>query len=392
LIRFKPVFGVFGVFVGFGILVLPGQVGLSSAEATPSAVTSAYTVYVSTIASSIVSFDAGSHSLKTFANTSEGARSIRITPDGKTLVAANYSTGYGSTVDIFNLPGGHRRAVVKVGDGVAGVSVSPNSSIAYVVSTQADTVTPIVLSTGKSRTPITVGDYPVATAVSANGKNLYVLNRDSETVSVINLETSKVARTFSAGSEPYAMALTPDGKTLVITDFATNQVSVIDTSGKKATTRIPVQSGANGVIVSADGVHAYISNFYSSTVTEISLSAHVADWSISVPSNPEDFALSPEGFLYVASYGTGTVSEIDPAKRAVINSIDIGMPNFEIAILRHWKIRQIAAPGRSDVSSYVGQAGLASAMPLNFTCRRACGTRTMCRLGSGRPSSLTRDV
>lgn len=75
---------------------------------------------------------------------------------------------------------------------------SGGPQIAYVVSLDANTVTPINTATNQAGPPIKVGTNPNAIAITPNGKTAYVTNSGSASVTPISTATDKAGRSGSA--------------------------------------------------------------------------------------------------------------------------------------------------------------------------------------------------
>ena len=87
---------------------------------------------------------------------------------------------------------------------------SARPQIAYVVSLDANTVTPINTATNKAGKPIKVGINPNAIAITPNGKTAYVTNSGSSTVTPISTATSKAGTPIKVAGAGY-VAITPNG-------------------------------------------------------------------------------------------------------------------------------------------------------------------------------------
>ena len=166
----------------------------------------------------------------------------------------------------------------------------------------------VAVSDGQASTPVSVS-VPVLPAVWVNAP-----------------QVSNVT-----GASPYGVALV--GNTAYVANQGTNTVSVINTlTGQTVRSPIVVGSAPTGVVASPDGVYVYVANRTSGTVSVIRTSNNTvvdinpgttAIDSIKVGSQPEMIAVNtsaittPTGViakgarLYVANYGSGTVSVID---------------------------------------------------------------------------------
>src|SRR5262245_42078627 len=99
-------------------------------------------------------------------------------------------------------------ATIPIGFEAAGVSVSPDGTRLYAVSTGGDTdhakgtVSVIDTATNAVTTTIPGLRFPSAAAIGPNGARLYVANTSGNSVSVINTVTNAVTTTIPVGNEP----------------------------------------------------------------------------------------------------------------------------------------------------------------------------------------------
>jgi YVTN family beta-propeller protein len=124
---------------------------------------------------------------------------IAISPDGATIYVANDDSG---TVSVI---GGGPALSIPVGNNPDAIAIS--GAIAYVVSEDSGTVTPI--TDGGAGPPITAGSNPDAIAISADGATAYVANKASGTVTPISIATGTAGAPITVGADPDAIAAFP---------------------------------------------------------------------------------------------------------------------------------------------------------------------------------------
>ena len=122
---------------------------------------------------------------------------------------------------------------------------------------------------------IPVGNGPAGVAITPDGRFAYVANAQDVNapapgdVSKIDTSTCAVVRSVAVGNNPAAVALTPDGRYVYVTNSqglraisppATGDVSVIDTSTDTVVCTIQVENKPIGVAITPDGRFAYVAN------------------------------------------------------------------------------------------------------------------------------------
>lgn len=116
------------------------------------------------------------------------------------------------------------------------------------------------------------------------------------------------------GHTPHGLALTPDGGTLYVVNKGANTVSVIDTATRTVTHTVTVGSGPMDVAVADTpvGTRAFVSNEFRASVTVLRTDTSEVVATIAVPNWPEDLAVGADGFVYVAHWSNTPLSRIDP--------------------------------------------------------------------------------
>lgn len=133
---------------------------------------------------------------------------IAMTPDGSTLVTANYVGNSVSVIDV------ETRIVVATIAGVpdAGrISISPDGTTAYVTNYSASTISVIDLTTRTLSTAIPVGAQPFAVRFSADGARAYVANLNATFISVIDVATRTTLPSIATTRGAVTLAVSPDG-------------------------------------------------------------------------------------------------------------------------------------------------------------------------------------
>jgi YVTN family beta-propeller protein/VCBS repeat-containing protein len=198
----------------------------------------------------------------TFAALNGYVTSLAISPDGKTLYAADLS----GTVSVISTTTFQTTRGATVPSGPTAIAVSPDGSRLYITSGGREgTVTVVNTATNAITSTIPVGDAPAAAAVSPDGSRLYVANTNSATVSVINTATNAVTSTITVGGFTLgALAISPDAKHLyALGGTGNNQsVTVINTAANAVTNTIVLDTGlqsGGSLAISPDGRQLYVS-------------------------------------------------------------------------------------------------------------------------------------
>ncbi len=145
--------------------------------------------------------------------STHGAFAIAITPDGRYAYLAE---GSGNEVQKVDLNSGSVVDTISVLNPL-GIAIDPSGTVAYVTSTSTagSTVYPITLATDAVGTPITVGSNPRGVAFLPDGTEAFVANSNAESVTPITVSTgtAQTAISLATTNDPYpapnSVAITP---------------------------------------------------------------------------------------------------------------------------------------------------------------------------------------
>jgi len=184
---------------------------------------------------------------------------------------------------------------IAVGREPQAIAISPDQRMAYVVNSASDSVTPIQTGPRRREAAIAVGLDPQAIAITPDGRTAFVSNAGSDTVTPIDLQTDVPGVPIAVGPDPHRLAMTPDGRTLYVLDWGGHTVTPIDVRTERALAPIGVGSYPSSIVISRDGRRVYVANYGSNSVTPITTSDQRAGPPIRVGQAPSALALSPNG-------------------------------------------------------------------------------------------------
>jgi YVTN family beta-propeller protein len=226
---------------------------------------------------------------------------------------------------------------VNAGGSTNTVTITPDGSIAYSVSPEADLVIPIGVDSLVTYPSISVGDYPVAIVINPAGTNAYVANFLSAGLSIIDTDQASpgfnsVDTTLVVGSNPSDVAVLPDGSRVYVANSGSGTLSVVDGDSSSATHNTVIRSvnaggSANTVTVSPDGSRIYIGTDTGITVLE-SLGYGVIR-TANTGGSAQSTTISPDGTLLfvVTTEGDVLIIDVEPGSATeftVIRSVNTG--------------------------------------------------------------------
>lgn len=168
---------------------------------------------------------------------------VKVTPDNKYILVSNWCS---YTVTVISTESQKTVAEVKIGRYPRGMSISSDSSYAYVAEMGGKNVHKIDLS-DFSKTLIPIGTNPRALELSPDGKTLYATLNLSGKVIAWDLESNKVIKSVYTGKSARSLAIASDGSALFVVNFRSSTVSKVATSTMKVIQTVKVCSEPIGV-------------------------------------------------------------------------------------------------------------------------------------------------
>lgn len=197
---------------------------------------------------------------------------LAITDDGSTLIVTHLLAGTLSVVD-FESPG--PAVVVPLwpdSNLVQSVVLSPDSTIAYLPHTRANTTNPILTF------DTTV--FPLVSLVDlTTGQHLV-----GEQISLDSVDPPGIGLPFDA-------AVLPGGEVLFVVNAASNDVTVVDLVDRRGLAHIEVGDNPRGIAISPDGTTAWVNNTLAGTVSVIDTASYTVVDTIDVTEIPMPPAL-----------------------------------------------------------------------------------------------------
>jgi YVTN family beta-propeller protein len=196
---------------------------------------------------------------------------LAITPDGETVYISRHSnTGPGSVLPVRAATGRAGRPVyapLSGGDIAGPLTVTPDGKTVlaaetFVGNASREGILPIRIPGNVRGRIITFGDpqhQPRELLVTPDSRTVFVLSFGlrSDLLSQLRLVTGKVMRSLKLPSGQNAMAMTPDGRLLYLANPGDNTVTVVKTTTNTILSRVRVNL-AWSLAISPDGKTVYV--------------------------------------------------------------------------------------------------------------------------------------
>ncbi len=159
--------------------------------------------------------------------------------------------------------------------------------------------------------------------VPASAQTL-VLDEQDDVIRVIDMKQRAVVRTIAlaSGSQPFAIAVNDVGSTAVVAERARNKVAFVRLTDGVVVNEIPVYQGPAAVAIDGDTV--LVASQDADNVSIISLTQRQVLAVVPVGRGPRSIAIDDNAFrAYVANQNDGTISVIDLARRALVDTLTL---------------------------------------------------------------------
>jgi len=210
--------------------------------------------------------------------------SIAMTPDQRlALITANQRidpanparTINGNTLSVVDLTATPPKlvATLETGAGPAGLSISPDGTLALVANRAAGTVSAFRIQGGEVTAAGTIEVGPATSGVShvaftPDGRHALVTRDNDHTISVLRIEGGRAVKTdrdLAPGQRPYGLAIAPNGAWAVVANIGrglgdADTVSLIDLSREpfRVVDTITVGQTPEGIMTAPDNRHVAV--------------------------------------------------------------------------------------------------------------------------------------
>jgi YVTN family beta-propeller protein len=270
----------------------------------------------------------------------DSTRSLALTPDGRTLVAAN---NVSENVTIMDALTGNARAYVDTGERVWDLAITPDGRYAVVTNTESSTVSVIDLTTDTRVAQLSVPTRPTELAIAPDGRTAYVTTvAGTDQVWFINLNGggSSVIGSVPAGqlgtiiytyNVSSGMALSPSGALLAVCVSFDDQLLLIDTATRSVVARVPVGDFPIRCAFSPDGTRAYVTHSFSNDVRVVAINGGSSAVIATVPgvSFPLTVDVDAAGsFVYAGSFDSQNprLHVISTASNTTVATVPMASP------------------------------------------------------------------
>jgi YVTN family beta-propeller protein len=162
-------------------------------------------------------------------------------------------------------------------------------------------------------------------AIDPTSEKLYLagVSGISGNVLVIDLASGRVAATIAVGDSPGELVLSPDRKTLYVQYAGSNALKVVDIASEKVTGTVELGDPVEGMALNPAKHTIYAAGNGSSNLVAIDTTTNKVADTVALPDEAVDVAVDPKSGVVAAAGYNGHVMMIDPATRAVVDSVPL---------------------------------------------------------------------
>ncbi|HFQ94289.1 MAG TPA: cytochrome D1 [Anaerolineae bacterium] len=148
-------------------------------------------------------------------------------------------------------------------------------------------------------------------------QQLLVTMPGANQVAVVDGESFDISQSAAAGTSPTRIALAPDGQTVWVGNdaqaAAESGVTVLDAATLEIAAQIPTGAGHHEIAFAPDGATAFVTNSQANTLSVIDTARLVKVEDIEIGAQPTAVTAGPDGVIYAANAGDGSVVALDSA-------------------------------------------------------------------------------
>ena len=212
-------------------------------------------------------------------------------PDGKEIWTSQMTaSGSVLVLDASTLA---TKEQITVGGMPAEITFSRDGLYAFVANSSSDSVSVINVATKDVAMTVNVGESPVG-AWQGNDDLMYVDNEAGKSLSAIDAKTHAIVRTYELGFVPGMAATSPLGDSLWVSDVNGGKLVIFKAGSTEKTGEIVTGAGAHAITFSNDGKMAYATNQEAGTLSVIDVAAKAVINTVTVGSKPNGIAFNPK--------------------------------------------------------------------------------------------------
>lgn len=222
-----------------------------------------------------------------------------------------------------------QQAQVQQPSSPTGASWAASTGTVLVANQQSASATIIDVAT-RSATTIPVGTGPHEAAISPDGRwgvvTIYGTQQPGNQLAVIDLEAKTVARTIDLGAfrRPHGAQFIAGSSTQVaITSEASQRVVLADIAAGTVLADIPTNSGGSHMLgITSDGKRLFTANISTGSVSEIDVARRAFVRQLPVSTMTEGIGVRPDGSeVWLGSNDKATVSIVDTKSWQVVKTL-----------------------------------------------------------------------
>lgn len=173
---------------------------------------------------------------------------LALTPDGRTLLSANYGSG---TVSIINTRSISEDGRLVLDPDPVSIVMGLDGGTAYVLHTMSNTISVVDVAGRSLLTSVSLDESPVRGALSSDGNSLYIISEYSTSLLVLNTASLDISQRIFIGSN--GAAITADVKNnLVYVGKKTGEVVVADPAAEMFIDSFAVEHGVDYITIDGE--------------------------------------------------------------------------------------------------------------------------------------------
>jgi YVTN family beta-propeller protein len=265
--------------------------------------------------------DTGSDTVASAIEVGKSPHGLAITPDGRTLLVADFGTDTVVFIDTTSMKIIGRTASPSPHN----IAIGPDGDVAY-VGDQAKGKTAIQvldIASMKEKAGVPLDKAPRALGLNKDGSKLYFTLAGADEVQVLDTKSLSLAKTIPVGASPHHPLFTADGTLALVVSQGPGELSIIDAASDTVLARVKVGKLPHWIAQSSDGRRAFVTNEGSNDISIVDLDTRSLTGTVAVGSAPRKIAVIGKAALGAAPLRTtiAAFAFADTLKAAVGQSV-----------------------------------------------------------------------
>ncbi len=278
----------------------------------------------------------------------KSARHLIFAPDGNHTYVLDPESGQIVFGDGKRGEGLGESGRLKVGGKLTSLALTPDGKTLVAADAATNRLVFVSVEARKVLGAVEVGKGPGPIVILPDGNKTFVADTEEEKVSAADVASQQILSHIEISSKPTALLLKPDGGELFVLSAEGGIATIVDAFHDNVEQTFPTGQGTAAAVIRRDQSVLYLANAGDGSVTSLDVENRVVLNSTHVGTEPRTLALTPdERFLVVADYAASSLAVLradpqsrdrkgkpwmDPKRSLLITTVPVGAGPVDVVV------------------------------------------------------------